>query len=258
MSTRILRAAAAATLLLVIAVTAVSAGGWATIVADDAEPPEPRAGEDVEYGFTVLQHGVTPADFEDPTLQLTNTLTGESFDVPAEPSGPAGHFVARFSFPTGGSWSYGVELRDLLVETRPITGIVLEADGSAPVMEMTAAFAALERAKTEVTESLRSELLPRIDRLENEVGGLEQQAANLRSEVRTLTQERDDLAAQLATATGSTDAASSPTDIPPLGVVILAVLGGALAGFAMAWLGQRRDPTAIETETTPSGRPVTT
>ena len=258
MSTRILRAAAAATFLLVMGATAVSAGGWATIVADDPQPPEPRAGEDVEYGFTVLQHGVTPADFEDPTLRLTNTLTGESFDVPAEPSGPAGHFVAQFSFPTGGSWSYGVQLRDLLVETEPITAIVLEANGSAPVMEMTAAFAALERAKTEVSEALRSELLPRIDRLENEVGGLEEQAASLRTEVRTLTQERDDLAAQLATATGSTEAATSPSDIPPLGVAILAVLGGALAGFAMAWLGQRRDPTAIETEASPSGRPVTT
>jgi hypothetical protein len=258
MSTRFLRAAAAATLLLVIGATAVSAGGWATIVADDGQPAEPRAGEDVEYGFTVLQHGVTPADFEDPTLRLTNTLTGESFDVPAEPSGPAGHFVARFTFPTGGSWSYGVQLRDLLVETQPITGMVLEADGSAPVLDMTQAFGAIGRAKTEISESLRSELLPRIDRLERDLGGVQQQAATLRTEVRTLTQERDDLAAQLATATGSTESATSPTDIPPLGVVILAVLGGALAGFAMAWLGQRRDPTAIETEAAPSGRPATT
>lgn len=258
MTTRILRAAAAATLLLVIGATAVTAGGWATIVADDATPPEPRAGEDVEYGFTVLQHGVTPADFEDPTLRLTNTLTGETFDVHAEASGAPGHFVARFSFPSGGSWSYGVHLRDLLVETQPITAMVLEADGSAPVMEMPAAFAALERAKTEVSESLRSELLPRIDQLENEVGGLEQQATSLRTEVRTLTEERDDLASRLAAATGSTEAATSPSDIPPLGVVILAVLGGALAGFAMAWLGQRRDPAPIEPEAAPSGRPVTT
>ena len=256
MSTRILRAAAAATLLLVLGVSAVAAGGWATIVADDAQPPEPRAGEDVEYGFTVLQHGVTPADFEDPTLRLTNTLTGETFDVAAEPSGPVGHFVARFSFPSSGSWSYGVQLRDLLVETQPVTGIVLAADGSAPVMEMSAAFAAMERTKTEVSEALRSELLPRIDRLEREVGGLEQQAAGLRTEVRTLTEERDALTGQLASATGSAEAASN--DIPALGVVTLALLGGALAGFAMAWLGQRREPAAIQAETTPSGRPVTT
>jgi hypothetical protein len=243
-TTRILRAAAAATLLLVIGATAVGAGGWATIVTDDAQPPEPRAGEDVEYGFTVLQHGVTPADFEDPTLRLTNTLTGESFDVSAEPSGAAGHFVARFSFPSGGSWSYGVELRDLLVETQPVTGMVLNTDGSAPVMAM--------------TESLRSELLPRIDRLEREVGSLEQQATSLRTEVRTLTQERDELAAQVVAANGSAEV-TGPEGIPALGVVVLAVLGGALAGFAMAWLGQRRDPAPIATgEIAPSGRPVTT
>ena len=244
MSTRILRAAAAATLVLIVGATAVAAGGWATVVADDAQPPEPRAGEDVEYGFTVLQHGVTPADFEDPTLRLTNTLTGDSFDVHAEASGAPGHFVARFSFPSGGSWSYGVQLRDLLVETQPLTGMVLEADGSAPVMEITAAYAALEQAKTEVAESLRAELLPRIDRLENEVG--------------TLTEARNELAGQLAAATGSTEATTTPNHIPPLGVAILAVLGGALAGFAMAWLGQRRDPTAIQAETATSGRRVTT
>jgi hypothetical protein len=257
MSTRVLRAAAAASMLLMLAATTVTAGGWATIVADDATPPEPRAGQDVEYGFTVLQHGVTPADFEDPTLRLTNTLTGESFDVSAEPSGPAGHFVARFTFPSAGSWSYGVELRDLQVETAPVTAMVLETNGSAPTMEMTAAFAALERAKTEVADSLRAELLPRIDRLERDLGGVQAQAATLRTEVRGLTRERDELSAQLAARTG-TEAAATPNDIPPLGIVALAVLGGGLAGFLMAWLGQRREPVALEGEAAPSGRPVTT
>ena len=242
MTTRILRAAAAATLLLTLGATAALAGGWATIAADDAAPPDPRAGEEVEYGFTVLQHGETPAGFEDPTLRLTNTITGETFDVPAEPSGPAGHFVARFSFPSGGSWTYAVQLRDLMVETQPVTGMVLEADGSAPAVALTAA-----------ADTLRSELLPRIDRLERDLGGLEEQAATLRAEVRTLTQERDELAA------GAT--ASTPDEVPVLGVVTLGVLGGALAGFAMVWLGQRREPVAVEGEASdqpPSGRPVTT
>jgi len=250
MTTRLLRAAAAATLLMALGATAVLAGGWATIAADDASPPEPRAGEDVEYGFTVLQHGETPAGFEDPTLRLTNTITGETFDVPADPSGPAGHFVARFTFPSAGSWSYGVQLRDLAVETQPVTGIVLEANGSPPVMEMTAGVAAIGRAKTEVAASVRSEVLPRIDRLERDLGGLEEQAATLRAEVQTLTQERDELAAGAA--------ATTPNEMPVLGVVALAVLGGALAGFAMVWLGQRREPVALDGDAAPSGRPVTT
>ena len=170
MTTKILRAAAAATLLLTLGATAALAGGWATIAADNAAPPQPRAGEDVEYGFTVLQHGVTPAGFEEPTLRLTNTLTGETFDVPAEPSGAAGHFVARFPFPSAGTWSYGIEPHQLGVETPPVTGTVLEA---------------------------------------------------------------------------------TPTENPLLGVVALAVLGIALAGVAIAWLGRRRAPVAVD------GRPVT-
>ena len=253
MTTRILRAAAAAILLLTLGATAVLAGGWATIVPDDAATLEPRAGEDVEYGFTVLQHGVTPAGWEQPTMRLTNTITGETFDVPAERSGADGHFVARFTFPSAGTWSYGVELRDLQVETQPVTATVLEADGSAPAIATAAA--ALERAKTDVAESLRSELLPRIDRLERDLGLLEEQATTLRAEVRTLTQERDKLASGDATA-------SAPNEIPALGVVSLAVLGGALAGFAMAWLGQRREPVALDGEAaggkTASGRPATT
>ena len=76
----------------------------------------------------------------------------------------------------------------------------------------------------------------------------------MRAEVRTLTQERDELAS------GAT--ASTPNEIPVLGVVTLAVLGGALAGFAMAWLGQRREPVALDGEAADgqpaSGRPVTT
>ena len=254
MTTRILRAAAAAILLLTLGATAVLAGGWATIVPDDAATLEPRAGEDVEYGFTVLQHGVTPAGWEQPTMRLTNTITGETFDVPAERSGADGHFVARFTFPSAGTWTYGVELRDLAVETQPVTATVLDADGSAPAIATTAAAAALERAKTDVAESLRSELLPRIDRLERDLGGLEEQATTLRAEVRTLTQERNELASGGATA-------SAPNEIPALGVVSLAVLGGALAGFAMAWLGQRREPVALDAEAagkTPSGRPATT
>jgi hypothetical protein len=179
MTTRILRAAAAALLLLTLGTTAALAGGWATIAADGAAPPEPRAGEDVEYGFTVLQHGVTPAGFEDPTLRLTNTVTGETFDVPAEPSGAAGHFVARFTFPSAGTWSYAIQLQQLAVETQPVTGTVLEAESPA----------------------------------------------------------------------------STPTDIPVLGVVTLAVFAGALVGLAMALLRRQRQAAGDQPA---AGRHVTT
>lgn len=246
------RAVLAATLLLSLAAGIVSAGGWATVVADEAAPPEPRAGEEVEYGFTVLQHGETPAGWEEPTLILTNTITGETIDVPATPSGADGHFVARVTFPSAGSWSWSVRLRDLVAETEPVTGIVLEPDGSRPTLDVGQALGAMERAKQDVSEALRSELLPRIDRLERSLGAVQEEAAGLRNDVGVLTAERDQLAAQVAAA-----GRSAPSEgIPPLGVVTLAVLAGALAGFLMAWLGARRDPVAVETA--PAGRPVVT
>jgi hypothetical protein len=252
MTTRTLRAACAAALLLSLAGGIVSAGGWATIVADDAAPPEPRAGEETEYGFTVLQHGETPAGWEQPTLVLTNTVTGEAFDVAATPSGADGHFVARVTFPSAGSWSWSVRLRDLIAEPQPVTGIVLAADGSRPTLDVGQALGAMERAKKDVSEALRSELLPRIDRLERSLGGVQEEAAGLRNDVAALRVERDQLASQVEAAGGS-----APSEgLPPLGVVTLAVLAGAMAGFLMAWLGARRDPVAVEGA--PAGRPVAT
>jgi hypothetical protein len=61
MSGRILRGIAAAGLLVALSTGAVSAGGWATIQADTSNPHQPNAGEPFTFGFTVLQHGVTPA-----------------------------------------------------------------------------------------------------------------------------------------------------------------------------------------------------
>jgi hypothetical protein len=255
MNTRIPRAALAATLLLSLGAGIVSAGGWATIVADEAAPQEPRAGEEAAYGFTVLQHGETPAGWEEPTLVLTNTVTGETFEVPAAPSGADGHFVARVTFPSAGSWSWSVRLRDLVVEKmKPVTGIVLESDGSRPTLDVGQALGAMERAKKDVSETLRSEFAPQIDRLERSLGAVQEEAAGLRNDVAALTVERDQLMAQAAAA----GRAAPSEGIPPLGVVTLAVLAGALAGFLMAWLGGRRDPVAVEAAPAASGRPVVT
>jgi hypothetical protein len=251
MNTRILRAALGAAFLVVLGTGLVSGGGWATIVADEAAPPEPRAGEEVEYGFTVLQHGETPAGWEQPTLVLTNALTGETFEVAASPSGPDGHFVGRVTFPSAGSWTWSVRLRELIVETQPVTGIVLAPDGSRPSIEVGEALGAMELAKRDVSAALRSELLPRIDRLERSLGGVQAEAAGLRNDVEALTVERDQLAAEV-------DAAgkAAPSGIPPLGVVSIAVLSGALAGFLVAWLGVRREVASVESAH--AGRPVAT
>ena len=244
MKTRLLALAApAATLVLLFAASGVLAGGWATIVADDASPPEPRVGEEVEYGFTVLQHGVTPVTFDEPTLHLTNVLTGQILEVPASPSGPDGHYVARVTFEQAGLWTWAVTLERLLVETAPLRSLVLEADGSVPTVSLTRAIDAIDGATKQLAMDLRAEFDGRIGDLESQVGVLEAERAELRGQLDALEASAASAAGAASVAAGSGDGGGA---IPPIGIVTLAVLAGATAGFAMTWLGRRNDPAEIE------------
>ena len=88
MAIRVFRALAAALLLVGLTLTTVTAGGWATIVADSTNPPQPKAGDTFTFGFTVLQHGVTPAGWvETPTFVGTNATTGERIEAKATGQG---------------------------------------------------------------------------------------------------------------------------------------------------------------------------
>src|SRR4026209_2050278 len=103
MTRRILRGLAAATLLVALSAGAASAGGWATIPADTGNPSQPNVGEPFTFGFTVLQHGVTPAGWvETPTFLGINGATGERIEVKAVAQGRDGHFVATVRLPAAG------------------------------------------------------------------------------------------------------------------------------------------------------------
>jgi hypothetical protein len=108
-----LAASFASILSLVLAATAF-AGGWANAVMDT--PPDDPAGpnEPVTLGFTLMQHGVTPVDWGNPQILLTNADTGEQITVAAHPEGATGHWIAQVSLPANGSWSYEVR-HDLLI-----------------------------------------------------------------------------------------------------------------------------------------------
>lgn len=91
---------------LVVSGSGASAGGWAVTSVD--ELPSPRAGGAVDVGFTVRQHGVTPANVDgDVGIEITGS-SGESEFFPADPSGAPGHYVARVVFPTQGQFSWAV------------------------------------------------------------------------------------------------------------------------------------------------------
>ena len=88
---------------LTVSVAPASAGGWAVSTLD--EVPSPRAGEVVDVGFTIRQHGVTPVNLDgDVGVELTGPAGRTAF-FPAEQTGAPGHYVARVEFAAHGESS---------------------------------------------------------------------------------------------------------------------------------------------------------
>jgi hypothetical protein len=131
--------------------SAALAGGWANAVLDDSgDVGPPSAGEPVTIGFTLLQHGVTPVDWGDPTITIINAATGEERSFAAEQRGPTGHWVAQVTYPSNGTWRVSVnhELEIALTGFRPVT------IGPAP------AAAAAQPAQTATSSAASSLLQP--------------------------------------------------------------------------------------------------
>ena len=232
MTRRILRGLAAATLLVALSAGAASAGGWATIQADSGNPPQPNAGEPFTFGFTVLQHGVTPAGWETPTFLGINGATGERVEAKAVAQGADGHFVATVTLPSGGFWTWQVVLTDLIVETAPQPMAVALADGTMPAMDSGTMLSALERVRTEIRAEYQAQLFTETDALRSQITQLD-------SQVKYLYGQREALAKQISgLAANSTTAAPAADSVPLFAVVGIAVLAGAMSGFAMTMLGR--------------------
>lgn len=85
----------------------VFAGGWAVITLDGL-PTDAVAGETLTIGFTVLQHGRTPMDDLDPTVNVHLDKTN-AFVVHATRDGKPGHYIATLTFPKAGVWEWSVQ-----------------------------------------------------------------------------------------------------------------------------------------------------
>jgi hypothetical protein len=220
---RLTAAFAALTLLLILAVP-VAAGGWAEIVADaqTTTTDPPVEGQPIDIGFLVLQHGETPAGWETATVHFTNASTGKTMDVVATNDRPDGHFLATVTLPEAGFWSWQVTLQDLESQHLPVALTVRTAAGEVPGYDPAMAAG--------------NQVLPEIARLEAMIRAEQVRTDGLTAQVTAITSERDALAARLATA-------EDAGGIPILAVLTLAVLAGAAAGFAMAWLAGRPGPT---------------
>lgn len=233
---RLAAALAALAMLLILAVPAF-AGGWAEIVADAQTTTEPPVeGQPIDIGFLVLQHGVTPAGWETATVHFTNASTGKTMDVVATNDRPDGHFVATATLPEAGFWSWQVTLKDLESQHLPVALTVRTAAGQLPAYDPNTAVTAIAKAKLDITESLGNQFYPEIERLDALVRAEQVKSDRLTAQMAAITGERDALATRLAAAEGT-------GGLPILAVLTLAVLAGATAGFAMAWLAGRPGPT---------------
>ena len=103
----LVRLVLASLLAIVVAASAspASAGGWAVTSLD--ELPAATAGESVDVGFTILQHGQTPAVLDSGVgleLVLADGTT-QFFEAVAD--GVPGHYVATVTFPVdAGSYQW--------------------------------------------------------------------------------------------------------------------------------------------------------
>lgn len=228
---------AAVALLLALAVP-VLAGGWAEIVADAQTVEPPVEGKPLEVGFRVLQHGQTPAPWETPTVRFTNASTGKTIDVVATNDRDDGHFTATATLPEPGYWSWKVTLQDLVSDHMPVSFAVYTAGGNLPTYDPAPGGTAIAPAKKDVTAELHPQLQGEIQRLDGLLLAQQARSDRLLAQTDQILAERDELATRLAAAEGA-------GGLPLIAVLTLAVLAGATAGFAMAWLAGRPGPKVL-------------
>ena len=129
---RPIRALALALASLAALTSTALAGGWA-VTTLDAVPAGVRAGQSLAIGFTIRQHGVTPARVEQYGGQVAIRIRPTwkpAADVPARADGPVGHYLAEVRFPSAGVWSWEVEQGPFAPQ--PLGTVTVEAPPALP------------------------------------------------------------------------------------------------------------------------------
>jgi len=234
---RIAASIAALAMLLILAVP-VMAGGWAEIVADAQTTKPPVEGQPTEVGFKVMQHGVTPAPWETATVHFVDMGSGDKIDVVARNDNENGHFAATATLPHAGYWSWQVTLQNLDSDHMPVTLAVRTAGGQLPAFDSATALTAIDRAKSEIRNEVATQFGGQIEQLSVEL-------VDVRNQLAVMSTQADTLRADMENGNGG---------LPLLAVISLAVLSGAVAGFAMSWLAGRPGPTPkVTLNTAPRG-----
>ena len=84
------------------------AGGWVVVTLDSL--PQVTAGQEVTIGFMVRQHGQTPLAGQKAQVELVHQESGERLVLPAQDSGPTGHYTASLLLPKAGVWEWKIRV----------------------------------------------------------------------------------------------------------------------------------------------------
>ena len=216
MRSRTLAAVLMAAVALLALTTSATAGGWASAEVDK---PVTRveAGEETTIEFTLLQHGVTPADWPKTFLEATNSDTGETIRFDATAQDEADRWSVDVTFPSAGQWEWAIKTEELHVE------------GNFPTMEVVGDIAA-----GVTTAQLDAAISNATDPLEKQLSSMTGEIDVLQKQITNLTSERDTLAKQIAnleSAQASQPEATSSTNW------WAAALAGAVAALAVVAVG---------------------
>lgn len=113
-------------LLAMLALTVPAlAGGWA-VVTLDAVPREVRAGQSLQLGFIVRQHGKTPTNLDlngNPLKPMVSAIKqgdpAATIRAEARQAGATGHYVVDLTFPSDGVWAWQIALPTYYVQDSP-------------------------------------------------------------------------------------------------------------------------------------------
>ena len=103
------------------------AGGWAVVTLDEW-PGAVAAGEPVQLGFSVRQHGWKLTPGLSPVISARHTANGDKLTANAGPGREAGYYMAELTFPSPGRWEWSI---DAFGAVQPMPA--LEVQGTIPV-----------------------------------------------------------------------------------------------------------------------------
>jgi hypothetical protein len=122
MLSRIRFAVGLALFLALIWAVPVLAGGWAVITVDKL-PGEVVAGEPLNIGFTVRQHGRTLMAGLTPTITARLPGSTKAIIVDASAEGEIGHYTAQLTLPEPGAWDWSIQAFTMDQSMPPLTVI---------------------------------------------------------------------------------------------------------------------------------------